>query len=101
MVDAQADQPRDDLGAEVPRGRDAGRADLGGEQTRGGEQPERADELRVELGDRHGRGRVGGHRRLLAGQPGDEVPELTGGERVVRPEGRRLAAHQSLRGDEP
>ena len=100
VIDAQADQARGDFRAEVPRGGDACCANLCGEETGRGKQPERAHELGVELGDRHGRGRVGGHRRLLPGQSGDEVAEVTCGERVVRPEAARLAAHQPVRGDE-
>jgi hypothetical protein len=69
--------------------------ELCGEEASRGSRPSAPTSWASKLGDRHGRGRAGGHRRLLPGQPGDEVAEVTCGERVV---GRKpLALHPSAR----
>ena len=60
----------------------------------GGEKPERADELRVELAHRDELRRIGGDGRGLA--PGDErVGELAARERIGRPEAGGVGAEDA------
>ena len=100
MVGPQPEQPGDDLGAEAGRWLEA-RCQRAGAEVRGGcVQAFAADQRGVQLGNRDGGFRVGWRGRRLAGEAGDEVEEVAGGQRVVGAEVGCVAAEQAARGDE-
>jgi len=96
MVGAQAEQPRDRLGAEAGRGCQAGC--LGAVVEGGGRvrELERTNEARVELGDGDRRAGVGDGGGGMLRQAGDHRGELALGERVVGAEGCDRLRHQAV-----
>src|SRR3954471_18309119 len=101
MIRAQAEQPRNDLGAE-PAGRgEPGAPRRGGKLRRRGREPKRAYERCIELRHRHGaRGLDGASRWPLREEAGDEGVECAARQRVVGVEGLDALRHQAVRDDD-
>ncbi len=100
MVEPEAEQARDGLRAEHRR-RNKTRVTRGdADSLRRGQQPERAHDLGIELAHRHETCRIGGYgRRLPPG--GERVRQLSAGQRVGRPEARRVVSEDRGRRDNP
>ena len=100
MIEPKAEEPRDGLGTE-PRGRrQLGIARGDPDPSGGGRQPERADELGIELAHRDELRRVGRRRGRLS--PRDEsVGQLAARQRIGRPEGGGIVAEDARCGDDP
>ena len=98
VVEAQAEEARDRLGPEARRRRQVGIACGDPDSSGGGEKPECADELRIELAHRDELRRIGRSRSGLA--PRDErVGELAAGQRIGRPEAGNAVAEDPDRRD--